>query len=85
MASSEYPSCYGNIFPDFSKLRFNVPCRGKVFAATLESVGIGVQSSCVDVDKEQWAQCVACPRYRHCYDLSLGRFVMQQAAHAHGG
>lgn len=75
----DLPQCYGKMFPDLMTCRINQPCSGAVFSTQLNSVGIGIQSSQVQVDREKWSECLKCSDYRHCYDLSLGTFLVQQA------
>jgi hypothetical protein len=65
--------------PNLLRLRLNQPCTGSVFTVRLESVGIGVQSTDMQINREKWRECEQCPDYRHCYDLSAGTFLVQQA------
>jgi hypothetical protein len=75
----QQPACYGAMFPDLASLEYNAPCRGKAFVAEMRSLGIGVQSTELKTDAAAWAQCVACPEYRTCYDLCMARLVLRQA------
>lgn len=45
-------TCKGSLFPDFSEVRNNRPCRGEVFAATVQSVGIGNQGRTLEFDED---------------------------------
>jgi hypothetical protein len=76
--------CYGRMFPDMLQLTANRRSAGKVFSAEVKSFGIGVQGRDVSVDWEQWAKCKACPEYRTCYDMSLGRFVLESNLVSYG-
>ena len=71
-----HSSCYGSLFPDFTRLRHNQSLEGKAFTVLVTSSGIGVQSRKLEPKADAWAKCVACPDYRHCYDLSLAKLLM---------
>jgi hypothetical protein len=71
--------CYGNMFPDLLRFQLNVPNEGHVFSAFAGSVGMGVQERRLTVKKDQWQQCVVCPDYRSCYDLSHAKTTVQRA------
>ncbi len=75
----EKPACYGTMFPNLDQLEPNEPRSGKVFSATVSGSGFGVSSRRISVDRDQWELCLACPAYRGCYDLSLGRLSLRQA------
>ena len=77
--SDARPGCYGSMFPDLERLEYNRPAQGKAFRVLVESKGIGVSRRSVEVDREQWDRCVACPCHRDCYDLSLARLLLAQA------
>jgi len=72
----ETPSCCGNMFPDLDRLEHNCPLQGKAFSVLVESKGIGVSGRTVTVNPDQWKKCVACERYRDCYDLSMGKLLL---------
>ena len=38
--------------------------------------GTGAQGRSLEVKREAWEKCVACPDYRTCYDLSLAKLEM---------
>jgi len=67
------------MFPDFTRLEHNTPCRGKAFSALVRSLGVGVQSREVTVDEAAWDACQRCPAYRSCYDLSMALFSLREA------
>jgi hypothetical protein len=71
--------CFGRIFPDLSTARVNIPNRGKVFSAAIESRGIGIQGQELSVDEEQWKFCMACPEFDGCYKLSAAKLLFQSA------
>jgi hypothetical protein len=80
--STSKPMCYGDMFPDLSKVEVNARMKGKVFTVQFNSVGIGVQSREMRVDEEQWERCVTCPHYRSCYDLSMAKLALFHALRA---
>jgi hypothetical protein len=76
IAMNNHPNCHGSFFPDFTALKHNHPLTSQAFSALVISHGIGVQSRKLEVNPEGWENCVRCPDYRTCYDLSLGKLVM---------
>ena len=71
--------CYGDMFPDLDRLEHNRPLEGKVFTVRVESKGIGASGRGVRVDAAKWEKCVACERYRDCYDLSMATLLLYLA------
>lgn len=76
---AEQPDCYGTIFPSLSDRTPNVLHKGKVFGFTVKSFGMMQAGHAVVVDDAAWKECVACPHYRSCYDLSAARFQIEAA------
>ena len=68
--------CYGRMFPDFTRLKRKERLEGQAFAAVVMSSGTGAQGRNLELKREAWENCVACPDYRTCYDLSLARLEM---------
>ncbi len=73
---SERCDCYGTMFPDFTRLQKNQALHSPAFTAVVQSYGIGDQSRKLEVRQEGWENCVTCPDYRTCYDLSLAKLFM---------
>ncbi len=71
-----HSDCYGKMFVDFTKLKYKEPLEGQAFTALIRSPGIGGQGRTLEVKAEAWEQCLACPEYRTCYDLSLAKMHM---------
>ena len=71
-----HSDCYGAMFPDFTRLQKNKPLESQAFTALVVSHGIGVQDRKLEVKREGWEKCTACPDYRTCYDLSMARLAM---------
>ncbi len=67
--------CYGKMFPDFTRLRFQEPLDSKVFAALVVSSEEGARGRSLKTKREAWEQCVECPDYRTCYDLSFAALL----------
>lgn len=72
------PECYGGLFPDLARLRYREECRGRAFSAIISSPGTGPHGHRLQLDREAWDECVECPDYRSCYDLSLATWTMNQ-------
>jgi hypothetical protein len=64
------------MFPDFTRLKRRERLEGQVFTALVVSSGTGAQGRSLEVKREAWEKCVACPDYRTCYDLSLATLLM---------
>lgn len=71
-----HPDCYGTMFPDLIRLKRREALEGQAFAALAVSSGTGPQGRNLEVKREAWGKCVACPDYRTCYDLSLAKLEM---------
>jgi hypothetical protein len=76
---SAFPDCYGTMFPDFTRLKRKEKLEGQAFTALVVSSGTGAQSRNLEVKRDAWVRCVACPDYRTCYDLSLAKLEMNNA------
>ena len=73
------PSCFGRIFPDLAKLKYNTPLKGQVFTVLIESTGMFVQRRSLSVDQAAWDACQQCPHFRSCYDLGTAQLLLMQA------
>ena len=71
-----HSDCYGNMFPDFTRLKYKNRLEGQAFAAMVSSSGTGAQGRNLEVKAEGWEECLACLDYRTCYDLSLAKLHM---------
>lgn len=78
------PNCYGKMFPDLSRTLFNQWLEGKVFKMLVESSGMGINGRALSVKKDEWKQCVACPSYRECYELSMGTLLLHEVMQGFG-
>ncbi len=78
-ALAQRAECYGKMFPDFTRLKRKERLEGQAFTALLTGSGTGAQGRSLEVKREAWEKCVACPDYRTCYDLSLARLEMNNA------
>ncbi len=75
---SAHLECYGKMFPDFMRLKRKERLEGQAFAALVTSSGTGAQGRSLEVKREAWEKCVACPDYRTCYDLSRTTLEMNE-------
>jgi hypothetical protein len=73
------PDCFGEIFPDLSRLEWNKPCQGKAFTVLVTTLGIGVKSRQVDLDQAAWEKCRRCPSYGSCYDVGMAKLALTHA------
>ena len=64
------------MFPEFTRLKRKEKLEGQAFTALAVSSGTGTQGRSLEVKREAWEKCVACPDYRTCYDLSLATLLM---------
>lgn len=71
-----HPDCYGAMFPDFTHLRLKLKSEGQAFSALVAGSGTGPQGHTLEVNRDAWEKCVACPDYRTCYDLSQAKLLM---------
>ena len=77
-ALAQRAECYGKMFPDFTRLKRKERLEGQAFAALGTGLGTGAQGRSLEVKREAWEKCVACPDYRTCYDLSLATLEMNE-------
>lgn len=75
-APANRDACYGRMFPEFTRLKRKEKLEGQAFTALVVSSGTGAQGRSLEVKREAWEKCVACPDYRTCYDLSLATLLM---------
>ena len=70
------PECYGKMFPDFTQLKRREKLEGQAWTALVVSSDTGARGRSLEVKREAWDRCTACPDYRTCYDLSLAGLLM---------
>lgn len=74
---SAEPACFGNLFPDFSKLEHNRRAEGQAFDVLIESCGVGVQRKTIVFKANGWAQCASAPGFDECYRLSIAKLLLE--------
>jgi hypothetical protein len=67
------------MFPDFTRLKRKERLEGQAFTALVTGSGTGAQGRSLEVKRDAWEKCVACPAYGTCYDLSLAKLEMNEA------
>ena len=77
--TSKAPECYGRMFPSVSDRTPNRVHKGHVFGFFIRSYGLMPSGQEAVVDEKAWRQCIQCPHYRTCYDLSAARLQMEAA------
>jgi len=73
-----HAECYGLMLPDFTRLKRKERLEGQAFSALATGSGTGTHGRSLEVKDDAWENCVACPDYRTCYDLSLAKLLMNQ-------
>jgi hypothetical protein len=74
--------CYGTIFPDLSQFQFGKELAGKVFKMKIDTLGPFHRDRYLDADLPQWLACQHCEEFRGCFDLSMAKLAILQAASA---
>ena len=77
-AVAQRAECYVKMFPYFTRLKRKERLEGQAFTALVVSSGTGAQGRSLELKREAWEKCVACPDYRTCYDLSLATLEMNE-------
>jgi hypothetical protein len=72
--------CFGQIYPDLSRIAYNRDLAGKVFRLRINSLGILHQAPELKADLGEWEECQQCEHYRSCYDFSAAKLALQRAA-----
>jgi len=70
------PDCYGKIYPDLARHRYNELRKGKVFDVFVESSGLGITDRRFKAKMDEWNRCTECPEYQHCFNLSLAKLLL---------
>jgi hypothetical protein len=80
MHTDEHKACYGTMFPDPLHAPNDRRARGKVFAFQLVTAG-GFRRSDrrVEVNREEWDDCLRCPEFDHCYKLCMAKLTLEAA------
>lgn len=71
--------CFGNIYPDLTKVEYNKEIVGKVFRVRLNSHGLVHERPRLKADIKAWEECQRCELYRSCFDFSTAKLVMREA------
>jgi hypothetical protein len=79
MSVKQHQECYGGLMPDFEHLRYNRPTEGKAFRVFVENIGVGTQRRELTFKSDSWDECLDCPEYRACYDLSMAKLALSTA------
>ena len=71
--------CFGNIYPDLSRVEYNKEIAGKVFSVRIDSHGLAHERPRLRTDLKAWEACQKCELYHSCFDLSNAKLAMRQA------
>jgi len=71
-------TCFGTIYPDITKFRFNHELAGKVFRMRVDTRGPGHRDPHLEINMTEWEDCQRCEVYRNCYDFSNAKLAMQR-------
>lgn len=78
MSRSQHKNCYGAMFPDALHFRSDKPMLGKAFSFELDTAsGVSRSDRKVEVNMQQWDDCVGCSEFEHCYQLCLGQLALE--------
>lgn len=71
--------CFGNIYPDLTRVEYNKKIAGKVFSVRIDSHGLVHQAPRLKADMKAWEDCQECELYQSCFDFSNAKLAMRQA------
>jgi sulfatase maturation enzyme AslB (radical SAM superfamily) len=71
--------CFGNIYPDLTRVEYNKQMSGKVFSVRINSHGPVPERPRLTADMTAWNECQKCEVYQSCFDFSNARLGMQHA------
>jgi hypothetical protein len=71
--------CFGELYPDLSRVEVNKDLVGKVFRVRFVSQGMMRQPPQLNADLVEWEECRECVEYESCYDFSNAKLAMHQA------
>lgn len=71
--------CFGNIYPDLTRIEYNKDIAGKVFTVRINSHGLVHGRPRLKANMKAWEDCQKCELYPSCFDLSNAKLAMQQA------
>jgi hypothetical protein len=71
--------CFGNIYPDLTRVEYNQEIAGKVFSVRINSHGLVHERPLLKADLKAWEDCQECELYHSCFDLSNAKLAMRQA------
>ena len=75
--ANEHKSCYGTMIPVHVGNRAGETSKGKAFTLTiLPSAGLGIPKSRVEVDPDEWDDCLRCGEFDHCHKLCMARLAL---------
>jgi hypothetical protein len=76
-----HKACYGTMFPETLRGRDGSRAAGKVFSFCLVPVGGVTSPDCrVEVNRDEWDDCLRCPEFESCYKLCMARLTLKTAA-----
>lgn len=80
MNATEPRPCYGALLPNLPGTSDECRNTGKVFAlVTTTPPGLCRARPQVEMNRAAWDECVQCPEFDHCYQLSMARLALQTA------
>jgi len=80
MERIEHKACYGTMLPVHVESRSGMTYRGKAMSLTIITPGgLGPATRRVDVDPDEWDDCLRCPEFDHCYKLCTARLALLTA------
>jgi hypothetical protein len=78
MKHNGHKECYGDMYPDALHFRPDARMAGKVFSYELDTAGgVGRSKREIAVDIAAWDDCQRCSEFQACYQLSVGKMVLE--------
>ena len=69
--------CFGNIYPDLTRVEYNKEIAGKVFSVRINSHGLVHERPRLTADMRAWEDCQECELYQSCFDFSNAKLAMR--------
>jgi hypothetical protein len=77
---NDHEHCYGTMFPSVLSVESGRIVSGTVFSFEIvRAGGTFVSDRKVSVNRQEWDNCVDCPKFEPCYKLSMGKLAMESA------